>query len=83
MLAASRIGAITCAAVLIAGLSAAHAFEDAKYPDLSGMWLGVRLGVGGQPGFDPTKPWGLGQQAPLTRATGGPAPIVCRPACPP
>jgi len=66
MLAASRIGAITCAAVLIAGLSAAHAFEDAKYPDLSGMWLGVRLGVGGQPGFDPTKPWGLGQQAPLT-----------------
>jgi hypothetical protein len=25
----------------------------------------VRLGVGGQPAFDPTKPWGLGQQAPL------------------
>src|SRR5205807_10433241 len=24
------------------------------------------LGVRGQPAFDPTKPWGLGQQAPLT-----------------
>ena len=66
MLAASRVGAITCAAALMASLSAARAFDDAKYPDLSGMWLGVRLGVGGQPGFDPTKPWGLGQQAPLT-----------------
>ena len=26
----------------------------------------VVRGVGGQPSFDQTKPWGLGQQAPLT-----------------
>jgi hypothetical protein len=54
------------AAALAASLSAARAFDDAQYPDLSGEWLGVRPPVGGQPGFDPTKPWGLGQQAPLT-----------------
>jgi hypothetical protein len=44
----------------------AQAFEDAKYPDLSGQWVAVRFRVGGQPAFDPTKPWGRGQQAPLT-----------------
>ena len=54
------------AAALAASLSFARAFDDAQYPDFSGQWVGVRLPVGGQPGFDPTKPWGLGQQAPLT-----------------
>jgi hypothetical protein len=58
-----------CAAAVAAALSlttiAAQAFDDAKYPDLSGQWVAVRLGVRGQPAFDPTKPWGLGQQAPL------------------
>ncbi len=58
-----------CAAAVAATLSlttiAARAFDDAKYPDLSGQWVAVRLGVRGQPAFDPTKPWGLGQQAPL------------------
>jgi hypothetical protein len=61
--------AIAAAAVLAAVLAtsmAAQAFDDAKYPDLSGQWVAVRLGVRGQPAFDPTKPWGLGQQAPLT-----------------
>ncbi|HSV22198.1 MAG TPA: hypothetical protein VLJ17_04130, partial [Xanthobacteraceae bacterium] len=53
--------------VLVATSSVAQAFDDAKYPDLWGQWVGVRIpGVGGQPAFDPTKPWGLGQQAPLT-----------------
>jgi hypothetical protein len=60
------IGTVALAATLLAGLSAAQAFDDAQYPDLSGQWVGVRPPVGGQPGFDPTKPWGLGQQAPLT-----------------
>jgi hypothetical protein len=47
--------------------SAATAFDDAKYPDLAGQWVAVRIpGVRGQPAFDPTKPWGLGQEAPLT-----------------
>jgi hypothetical protein len=59
-----RAAAVT-AALLMTSL-AALAFDDAKYPDLSGQWVAVRLGVRGQPAFDPTKPWGLGQQAPLT-----------------
>jgi hypothetical protein len=62
----SLIAATIAAAALVASLSAARAFDDALYPDLSGEWLGMRPPVGGQPGFDPTKPWGLGQQAPLT-----------------
>jgi hypothetical protein len=47
--------------------SAAIAFDDAKYPDLTGQWVAVRIpGVKGQAAFDPTKSWGLGQEAPLT-----------------
>jgi hypothetical protein len=53
-------------AVLLTSIAVAEAFDDAKYPDLSGQWLLVRPPVGGQPPFDPTKPWGKGQQAPLT-----------------
>jgi hypothetical protein len=60
------IGAATVAAALLMTSLAAQAFDDAKYPDLSGQWIAVRLGVRGQPAFDPTKPWGVGQQAPLT-----------------
>ena len=43
-------------------ISAARAFDDAKYPDWKGQW--VRIGGGGQ--FDPDKPGGRGQQPPLT-----------------
>jgi hypothetical protein len=54
-------------AALLATSTTAQAFDDAKYPDLSGQWVAVRIpGVTGQPAFDPTKPWGRGQQAPLT-----------------
>src|SRR5437763_2807055 len=53
-------------AALLTSIATVHAFDDAKYPDLSGQWLPVRLGVAGQPAFDPTKGWGRGQQAPLT-----------------
>jgi len=60
------IRAAAMTAVLLITSFAAQAFDDAKYPDLSGQWVAVRLGVRGQPAFDPTKPWGLGQQAPLT-----------------
>jgi len=56
---------IAIAALLISMLPA-QAFDDAKYPDLSGQWLRVNLGMGGQITFDPTKSWGIGQQAPLT-----------------
>jgi hypothetical protein len=63
----NSIRMIALAASLLTPPAATRAFDDAKYPDLSGQWLGVRQpGVGGQPGFDPSKPWGLRQQAPLT-----------------
>src|SRR6476620_44569 len=49
-------------------ISTARAHDESKYPDWRGQW-GVLLkpGTGGQRvKFDPTKPWGRGQEAPLT-----------------
>jgi hypothetical protein len=62
----SAMRAAAVLAVLAITSATAEAFDEAKYPDLSGQWVAVRLGVRGQPAFDPTKPWGMGQQAPLT-----------------
>src|SRR6266576_1645684 len=62
----SSIGAAAVTAALLMTSLAAQAFDDAKYPDLAGQWVAIRLGVRGHPAFDPTKPWGFGQQAPLT-----------------
>jgi len=45
--------------------SSAQAFDDAKYPDWSGQWLRGR-GATNQATWDPDKPWGLKQEAPLT-----------------
>src|SRR4029077_3846910 len=42
----------------------ASAFDDALYPDLKGQWR--RIPPPGQPAFDPSKPRGWGQEAPLT-----------------
>ena len=54
------LGAIALAGALsLGGLAPARA--DAGYPDLKGEWM--RLGSGA---FDPSKPAGRGQQAPLT-----------------
>ena len=55
-------------------------YDGAKYPSWKGAWArwvprnagrdpgngGTGFTAGGQPSFDQTKPWGLGQQAPLT-----------------
>src|SRR3954470_7697548 len=61
------IGALALVVALGMSVADGSAFDDAKYPDLKGQWRTVRFaGVGGQAAFDPTKPWGLGQQAPLT-----------------
>jgi hypothetical protein len=60
------IGAIALG-VLLNATTAAHAFDDAKYPDFSGQWRPLRLDpIFGQQAFDPTRPWGRGQDAPLT-----------------
>ena len=58
------IGAIALAAVLATAAGGAQAFDEAKYPTWKGQWL--RAGSGQGAPWDPTKPWGPGQQAPLT-----------------
>src|SRR5215468_4161857 len=57
----SLIGTVALAAGL-AMVSAAQAFDDAKYPDWKGLWF---RSVQGAPRFDTSKPRGLPQQAPL------------------
>jgi hypothetical protein len=57
-----RAGAIAVAAAVSIGIAGARADETAKYPDLSGQWS--RASAGAQ--WDPAKPGGLRQQAPLT-----------------
>ena len=74
----SVIAGVFAAAVMTAGPGAAA--EGIKYPDWQGAWSrwvppravrdpgngGANLTAGGQPSFDQTKPWGRGQEAPLT-----------------
>src|SRR6266478_1378070 len=61
-------------------VGAVQATDGAKYPNWKGAWArwvppnstrdpgngGTGFTAGGQPSFDQTKPWGFGQQAPLT-----------------
>ena len=61
------IGATVLVAALLTTIGSAPAFDDSKYPDLKGQWH--RTDAGGQRGglqFDPSKPPGRGQEAPLT-----------------
>jgi hypothetical protein len=61
------IGMIALAAALFLPSVAAQAFDDAKYPAFTGRWAReVVPGEAGQPPFDPAKPPGRGQLAPLT-----------------
>jgi hypothetical protein len=61
-------GALALAAALMVTMGGVGAAEDAKYPDWKGQWAQILTpGLEGQMvKFDPTKPWGRGQQAPLT-----------------
>jgi hypothetical protein len=65
------------AAVTLLMVSAVSAANDARYPDWTGAWgrwfppgsvrdLNGGFTAGGQPSHDQTKPWGRGQEAPLT-----------------
>jgi hypothetical protein len=63
MLSRNSIGTMSLAATLACAMTAAWAFDETKYPDWSGQWVRPR-GVGVQ--WDPTKPLGLKQEAPLT-----------------
>jgi len=62
----SLIGAVALSALSMF-TGGAQAFDDAKYPNLKGRWdRFIVPGLPGQPSFDQTKPWGFGQEAPLT-----------------
>src|SRR5262249_12588328 len=58
------------AAVVIAGAAlmlSNGAKAEGVYPDWGGQWERFVIpGIPGQPSHDQTKPWGFGQQAPLT-----------------
>ena len=59
---------VTAAALCFTSALTAQAFEDSQYPNLKGMWTRV-VGPNEKDGaipFDPSKPPGRGQQAPLT-----------------
>jgi hypothetical protein len=63
MLCRSSIAAIVFAAMLGATSADAQVVDTAKYPDLSGQWV---RGYPGGARFDPAKPVGPRQEAPLT-----------------
>jgi hypothetical protein len=66
MLFRSLLGAIGLAALSVSG-AGAQIVDYSKYPDLKGQWNRfVVPGLPGLPSFDQTKPWGFGQEAPLT-----------------
>jgi len=54
--------AMTLGAAVSGVCTDARAWDDTLYPDLQGQW---RV-IGGPMRFDPNKPWGPGQEAPLT-----------------
>jgi hypothetical protein len=66
-----RFRILICTTALAAALLTpivAQAFDDSKYPDLKGQWRRVAVPSGHYRGvqYDPHKPAGPGQQAPLT-----------------
>src|ERR1700694_3921828 len=66
MLFRSLLGAIGLAALSVSG-GGAQIVDYSKYPNLKGQWNRFIVpGLPGQPSFDQTKPWGFGQEAPLT-----------------
>src|SRR5215813_8144624 len=54
------------AAALIGTIGSAQADDESKYPDWKGQWTRFAVRLPTQPSHDQTKPWGFGQQAPLT-----------------
>jgi len=63
----AALSAVPLFAAVAIALGAASAGEEANYPDWKGQWNRQAVpGLAGQPSFDPNKPWGKGQEAPLT-----------------
>jgi hypothetical protein len=64
---ATGTAAILLASALQLTIGGARAADDAKYPNWKGQWDTFSPPLGGQRiKFDPNKPFGSGQQAPLT-----------------
>ena len=63
MLNRSSIAAIALATALLMTVPGAQAQDESKFPDWSGQWRRTETGT---PRYDPSKPDGRGQQAPLT-----------------
>jgi len=60
-------GAFVLTMALLAMSGSATSADDLKYPNWKGQWITINPRLGGQViKFDPTKPWGPAQQAPLT-----------------
>src|SRR4051794_30708752 len=58
------IGAVALVTALGAATASGFAHDEGKYPDLKGSW--IRADRGQATPWDPSKPPGRGQQAPLT-----------------
>jgi hypothetical protein len=58
----SSLGALALAVALLATTAVTWGFDETIYPDLKGQWLRTDTGA---PRYDPSKPSGRGQQAPL------------------
>jgi hypothetical protein len=67
MLYRNSVATITLVALSMT-IIGAWAADESKYPDWRGQWSRAPSGVAEQPQppFDPSKPWGLGEEAPLT-----------------
>ena len=63
MLCRNAISVIALTVALLTALSGARAHDESKYPDWSGQWRWNQQG--GFPRYDPSKPAGRAQEAPL------------------
>ena len=59
----ARNATLAATLALMLGAGSASAFDQGKYPDWKGQWRRTDTGI---PRYDPSKPAGKGQQAPLT-----------------
>jgi hypothetical protein len=57
---------LALAAALMMAAAGAQAADDPMYPDWEGAWMRIPVKLSTQPSHDQTKPWGRGQEAPLT-----------------
>src|SRR5215475_6796745 len=60
------VGIAVSVALTMMTIGGAQAADEANYPDWKGQWSRFAVKLPTQPSHDQTKPWGFGQQAPLT-----------------